>query len=90
MTKQEFIAWAKSRGWESDRWGNLQKSMKKKGELHDTICDYRYKLCPRVVRLEVKIKIGDTNEWIRIRSGYYSKLSLNEGGKIVGLTYKGS
>ena len=69
MTKQEFIEWAKSKGWKQDTWGHLKK---------DT---HRFKIQKTSVRYERK----GFDRWYRIRSGYYKNLSITEDNKIKGL-----
>ena len=64
-----------SKGWELDRWGHLKKTNE-----NDRI--YRIKMCARVMRLEKKIKVGFKNEWMRIISVYYSKVTDNELDKM--------
>jgi len=73
MKKEEFVAWAESKGWTLDRWGHLKK------EVNGS--PYRFKLSRIAVRYEAKSASG----WVRIRSGYFSKLSISTEGKIVGL-----
>lgn len=83
MTKDEFVKWSKSKGWTQDKFGHLQRQIGEK--------QYRFKLSSIAVRYEVKIKFEKTqyssgsSEWMRLRSGYFSKLSINEHGKLVGL-----
>jgi len=74
MKKEQFITWAESQGWKLDRYGHLKKEANGK--------TYRFKLSRVAVRYEVKSRSG----WVRIRSGYYSKLSISGEGKLVGLT----
>jgi len=74
MKKEQFITWAESKGWKLDRYGHLKKETDGK--------TYRFKLSRVAVRYEVKSRSG----WVRIRSGYYSKLSITDEGKLVGLT----
>ena len=73
MTKQEFIDWAQSHGWELDRFGHLKKNLNGKV--------YRFKLSRIAARYELKT----SNGWVRIKSGYFSKLSLTDEGKLVGM-----
>jgi len=74
MKKEQFIAWAESQGWKLDRFGHLKK------EENDKI--YRFKLSRVAARYEVKSSAG----WVRIRSGYFSKLSISDEGRLIGLT----
>lgn len=83
MTKREFEQWAHSRGWARDKWGHYQKTLSGK--------DYRFKLSSTAVRYEVKVHHEGTrysepsSEWIRLRSGYLSKLKVSPDGKLTGL-----
>ena len=74
MTKQELINWAQSRGWNLDRFGHLKKNLN--GKM------YRFKLSRIAARYELKTSTG----WVRIKSGYFSKLSVSGEGKLVGMT----
>ena len=74
MKKEQFITWAESQGWKLDRFGHLKKEENGK--------TYRFKLSRVAARYEVKSSAG----WVRIRSGYFSKLSISDEGKLVGLT----
>jgi len=78
MTKQEFINWAKDRGYTQDKFGHLQKTLGS---------DYiRLKLSSTAVRYERQIIFSDgKHEWVRIYSGYFSKLSINSKNQLVGL-----
>jgi hypothetical protein len=77
MTKAEVRAYFEARGWKADRFGHLHK-VGKDGS------PYRIKLGKLTARYEVKAWVGQDSPWIRLRSGYYGKLSLNAEGKIVG------
>ena len=74
MKKERFTEWAKSRGWQTEDWGHLKKEAAGK--------TYRFKLSRVAVRHEVKSRAG----WVRLRSGYFSKLSITPEGDIAGLT----
>lgn len=80
MTKQEFVAWAQGNGWESDTYGHLHKG------------DYRFKIQDRSVRYEKSYRTPDgpyqkgEKRYVRIRSGFFSKLSVTPDGKLSGLT----
>jgi len=82
MTREQVASWLESKGWKKDRWVNYKKSGPTK--------EYRMKLEKRVVRYEVKVnhaagKYHDAStSWVRLRSGYYKKLSLVDG-KLSGL-----
>ena len=73
MTKQEFTNWAQSHDWKLDRFGHLKKNLNGKV--------YRFKLSRIAARYELKTSAG----WVRIKSGYFSKLSLTDEGKLVGM-----
>lgn len=78
MTKQEFIDWAISRGWKKDKFGHFQKTVNDK--------QYRFKLSSIAVRQEVKVKyVSGNSEWIKLKSGYLSQLSLSEENLLCGL-----
>lgn len=72
MTRHEFEAWASAHGWTKDQWGHYHKG------------DRRFKLSTVAVRLEVK---AGSAGWVRLRSGYFSKLHITEAGKLAGMTY---
>ncbi len=74
MTKQEFINWAQVHGWKLDRFGHLKKDLNGKV--------YRFKLSRIAARYELKTSAG----WVRIKSGYFSKLSVSGEGKLAGMT----
>ena len=74
MNKERFIEWAEVQGWQLDRWGHLRKETDGKS--------YRFKLSRIAARYEVKSRAG----WVRIRSGYFSKLSISDDGSILGMT----
>jgi len=73
MNKQEFINWAQYRVWKLDRFNHLKKSLNGKV--------YRFKLSRIAARYELKTSTG----WVRIKSGYFSKLSLTDEGKLAGM-----
>jgi hypothetical protein len=70
MTRQEFEQWAVAHDWTKDQWGHYHKGFK------------RLKLSSVVARLEVK---AGSAGWVRLRSGYYSRLHVTEAGKLAGL-----
>lgn len=70
MSYEEFLAWARAHGWQMDRYGHLRKG------------DYRFKLSRVAVRMEAKAGAAG---WVRLRSGYYSRLSLTPDGKLRGM-----
>lgn len=76
MTKQQFIYWAKSKGWKEDKFGHLRTE---KGE-------HRFKLSSIAVRYERQVTFSDgKHEWVRIMSGYYKDLSINSEDKLSGM-----
>jgi hypothetical protein len=76
MTKQEFINWAKSKGWKEDKFGHLRTQ---KGK-------HRFKISSIAARYEKQITFSDgKHEWLRIMSGYYKDLSINSDGKLSGM-----
>lgn len=79
MTRQEFINWALSKGWVLDRWGHLQKQY---AHRNGDINVYRYRLSRIAVRREIKLPDG---RWVRLHSGYFSKLSIGPEGHVTGM-----
>jgi len=71
--RQLVIDWAIKNGFQLDKWGNYKNAV-------DTD---RIKLNPNKVRFEVK----RAGSWMRIKSGYYSKISIGENGKLKGLDF---
>lgn len=83
MKRQEFIEWAIGLGYK-DFSHKLSKNLVLKKEKDDTS---RYTVSDRNVRREKQIIMSDgRKEWIRIRSGYLKNLSINEEGKLAGMT----
>ena len=62
--------WLFRNGWEKDRYGNFKKG------------NYRVKMQENSARYEFKNSLG---QWQRLRSCFYSKLSINEDGQLCGL-----
>ena len=83
MKKQEVIEFLLKKGLKQDRWGNF--TFIKNGTT------FRYKLNKTSIRFERKLVIPaekylpKKTSWIRIVSGYYSKLSI-VNDNLVGLT----
>ena len=83
MTRQQFVDWAKSKGWQEDNFGHLQKQTDGK--------QYRFKISSISIRYEVKVNYDATDytkahsDWLRLRSGYFKDLSITEDGKLSGL-----
>jgi len=79
MTRQDFITWAQAHGYTLDQYGHLQKTQ---GD-----AKFRYKLSRTAVRSEVQITFENgKHEWLRRRSGYFSKLAITPDGKLAGMT----
>ena len=82
MTRVDFEIWAASLGWKRDRWGHFQKTV-----THPVIgggtgtSTYRYKLSRIAVRREIKTGAG----WVRVAGNYFSRLSIQEDGKLYGM-----
>ena len=76
--KKLIKEWVIKNGFTPDNFGHFQKeSMGVDMEMHK----YRYKMGKNKVRKEVKVG----NTWVRIFSGLYSELSVNDEGKLVGM-----
>ena len=92
LTKQQIIDWATARGWHLDRYGHLQKVGKLKDKEGKPI-EYRIKLSSTAMRYEVKVHYDGgqygkpSNEWMRLRSGYYKDLTITDEGKLSGLKF---
>lgn len=79
MTRQEFIQWAKEKGYVSDPWGNYKKTITAKG--HTVLI--RYKINDTSVRAEQAYKNYDgKQEWKKKWSAYYKNLSVGEDGRL--------
>lgn len=76
MTKRQLIDWALAHGWTQDRFGHLQRITQDLSAV-----TYRLKLSSIAVRYETKVGAS----WVRLRSAYYSKLSVSAEGKVVGM-----
>jgi len=74
MNRERFTEWAKSRGWQADRFGHLRREENGRS--------YRFKLSRIAVRHEVKSRAG----WVRLRSGYFCNLTITPEGELIGLT----
>ena len=74
MTKAQFIEWAQTHEYQLDRFGHMHKE--KNGKF------YRFKLSRIAVRFEYKSKAG----WVRLKSGYFSQLTITPEGQIEGMT----
>jgi hypothetical protein len=78
MTKQELITWLESKGYTKDSYGHYQKTTPD-GRA------YRYKIQASSARYERQATILGKHEWIRIVSGYYKDLSINDKGQLSGM-----
>lgn len=79
MTADQFRDWVRSKGWSIDAYGHAHKG------------GYRFKVQTKSVRLERSYQTPDTDYskgekgWLRVRSAYLSKLTLNNEGKLQGM-----
>lgn len=71
MTRIELIDWARSKGWTLDIYRHLKKEKNNR--------KYRIKLQRISARYEVKC----FDRWVRICSGYYKDLTLNEKNQLL-------
>jgi len=74
MNRSEFEAWCVRHDYKRDAYGHYQK-IDRSGSVR------RMKLSKVAARNEVKHGTG----WLRITSGYYSSLTLNERDQLVGM-----
>jgi hypothetical protein len=78
MDKQQFIEWAKRRGWSEDKFDHLHKV------LNGT--SYRFKISSIAVRYEEQVEFSTgKHEWLRICSGYFKDLIINPENKLLGM-----
>lgn len=68
-TKEQFIEWLKRHGYTQDRYGHFQKVV---GET-----TVRWKVTKTHIRQDRKALICGKNEWIRMRSGFLSAITIN-------------
>ena len=80
MTREEFITWAIGHKWIADKFGHFQKEILMTTTPPE-IKKYRIKLSSISARHEVKSSVG----WVRLRSGYFKNLSINEKGQLIGM-----
>jgi hypothetical protein len=73
MTKEEFIAWAATKGLMRNRFDGFHPP---------NVQGKRYKLAKNSVRYEVKTEGG---LWVRIRSNYLKHISISPDGRLRGL-----
>lgn len=82
MTRQELENWLESKGYVRDRWGHYKANNGK----------VRFKMQAKSCRIEKQIHhpAGNyspaKNEWMRMRSAFYSKLSINDKNQLSGMT----
>jgi hypothetical protein len=87
MTIEQLKVWFVSRGYSPDKYGHYQKNLTQGGKE----VTYRYKIQACSIRKELQCKHAASeyapanNSWIRIASGYISKLSINDKNQLVGL-----
>lgn len=84
MKREQFEEILKADGWEQDRFGNYQKTVRKAaGERK-----YRIKMQDLSCRIEVQVRYEATeyspakNEWVRLGGDYYSKIAQLDDGRI--------
>jgi len=73
LTKEQFIEWAKGQGYRPGPFGHLQIEFKG--------VPFRFRLKAAIVISERKSEFG----WRRLRSGYFSSMSIVPDGRITGL-----
>lgn len=73
VNKPVLISWLGEHGYKQDSFGHFQK----------TTSEGRYRMKLSGVMARKEVRVGDS--WVRLRSGYYKKLSINEAGQLIGL-----
>ena len=89
---QELIDMLKACGWEADRFGHYQKDVHCRNTASEeiTLHRMRVKLQATSCRIEVQIKVGDSNQWIRLGGDYYINIvKLDDGRLRVGAYFFG-
>jgi hypothetical protein len=82
LTKTELTQWLLTKNYKPDKFGHYQKTL----EINGQSKTYRYKIQDISTRYEVKIKYSDGHsDWLRLASGYYKDLSINDKQQICGL-----
>ncbi|WAX22419.1 hypothetical protein P6F34_gp70 [Pseudomonas phage MiCath] len=76
--KKSIISQLDKSGWIKDRFGNYRKDMVLGGKLKSLRCKFR----DRSFRLEVKIIVDDTPEWVRYGGDFYSKCEVLGDGRV--------
>lgn len=80
MKREQFEAILKADGWEPDRFGHYQKTIRER--------KYRVKMQDLSCRIEVQVHYDATeyspakNEWVRLGGDYYSKIVQLDDGRI--------
>lgn len=102
MKREQFEEILKAEGWERDRFGHYQKTVRKvvsrpdhpEGVTRER--KYRVKMQDLSCRIEVQVRYEATeyspakNEWVRLGGDYYSKIvQLDDGRVRVGAYYFG-
>lgn len=84
MKKEEVINFYINSGYVKDRWGNYIKEFEsgtiKKLKFKDRVLSISYKFSERDIN--EKNLLVFPNKWIKTNSVYYSKIWINESGKI--------
>lgn len=89
MTRQQFLDWAKSKGWEEDKFGHLHKTLMTATGMRS----FRFKVSSISVRYEIQVHHpgGEywpaKNEWMRLRSGYFKDLRILQDNRLSGLKF---
>lgn len=80
MKREQFEEILKAEGWEPDRFGHYQKTIRER--------KYRVKMQDLSCRIEVQVRYEATeyspakNEWVRLGGDYYSKIVQLDDGRI--------
>lgn len=85
--QQELINVLEECGWKADRNGHYQKDVQRRNPVTKevTLRRMRVKMQATSCRIELKSKINDSNQWIRVGGDYYSNiLKLDDGRLRVG------
>ena len=87
MKPAEFIAEMQKRGWELDRWGNLQKDVHAVDKItkEESTRRLRLKIQKTTVRVERQVIYAATQytkeekAWIRMDSDYFKYITMENG-----------
>lgn len=94
MKREQFEEILKASGWELDRFGHYQKTLRRTiphADYPDGIIreyKYRVKLQSLSCRIEVQVRHEATeyspakNEWVRVGGDYYSKIVQLKNGRV--------